>query len=180
MGRCVSEFSETLGLGLEIQDLGCQDRVLVLVLTEFLNQDQSWYWSRLKFYFKTSLGLGLVWNLVSRQVLVLVSRGKKIKTKSIPNRIIMRNQKMDFPPGWLVVKLMIMTFFVNSYMFFSKRKYCHLCNRYFCNISISEWAFPYWNKGNKFANTDSILLSFCWLNIMDEMKTANHKIQYSF
>ena len=30
----------------------------------------------------------------------------------------MRNQKMDFPPGWLVVKLMIMTFFVNSYMFF--------------------------------------------------------------
>ena len=25
---------------------------------------------------------------------------------------------MDFPPGWLVVKLMIMTFFVNSYMFF--------------------------------------------------------------
>ena len=114
----IAEFSETLGLGLEIQDLGCQDRVLVLVLTEFLNQDQSWYWSRLKFYFKTSLGLGLVWNLVSRQVLVLVSRGKKIKTKSIPNRIIMRNQKMDFPPGWLVVKLMIMTFFVNSYMFF--------------------------------------------------------------
>ena len=53
-------FSETLGLGLKIQDLGCQDRVLVLVLTEFLNQDLSWYWSRLKFYFKTSLGLGLV------------------------------------------------------------------------------------------------------------------------
>ena len=114
-------ISKTLGLGLEIQDLGCQDRVLVLVLTEFLNQDQSWYWSRLKFYFKTSLGLGLVWNLVSRQVLVLVSRGKKIKTKSIPNRIIMRNQKMDFLLGWLVVKIMIITFFVNSYMFFQNR-----------------------------------------------------------
>ena len=26
------EFSETLGLGLEIQDLGCQDQVLVSVL----------------------------------------------------------------------------------------------------------------------------------------------------
>ena len=53
------EFSETLGLGLEIQDLGCQDRVLVLVLTEILNQDQSWYWSHLKFCLKTSLGIGL-------------------------------------------------------------------------------------------------------------------------
>ena len=61
-GVCIqiSEFSETLGLGLEIQDFGCQDQVLVSILTEFSNQDQSWYWSRLKFYFKTSLGLGLV------------------------------------------------------------------------------------------------------------------------
>ena len=30
-----SEFSETLGIGLEIQDLGCQDQILVSVLTEF-------------------------------------------------------------------------------------------------------------------------------------------------
>ena len=88
-----TEFSETLGLGLEIQDLGCQDQVLVSVLTEFSNQDQSWYWSCLKFYFKTCLGLGLVWKLVSREVLVLVLKGKKIKTKSIPKRIIKRNRR---------------------------------------------------------------------------------------
>ena len=70
--QCLSlvEFSETFGLGLEIQDLGCQDQVLVLVLTKFSNQDQSWYWSSLKFYFK--ICLGLVWKLVSREGLVLV------------------------------------------------------------------------------------------------------------
>ena len=61
MAQLKTEFSETLGIGLEIQDLGCQDRVLVSVLTEFLNQDQSWYWSRLKFCFKTSFGIGLEW-----------------------------------------------------------------------------------------------------------------------
>ena len=92
--RLVSEFSETFGLRLEFQDLGCQDQVLVSVLTEFSNQDQSWYWSCLKFYFKTSLGLGLIWNLVSREVLVLVSRGEKIKTKSRPCRVRIRNQNM--------------------------------------------------------------------------------------
>ena len=55
-----AEFSETLGLGLKIQDWGCQVQVLVSVLTEFTSQDQSWYWSRLKFCFKTCLGLGLI------------------------------------------------------------------------------------------------------------------------
>ena len=55
-----SEFRETLGLGLEFQYVGCQDQVLVSVLTEFLYQDKSWYGSRLKLCFKTSLGLGLV------------------------------------------------------------------------------------------------------------------------
>ena len=30
-----SEFSETLGLGLDIEDLVCQDQVLILVLIEF-------------------------------------------------------------------------------------------------------------------------------------------------
>ena len=92
----------SIGLGLD--RIFKSRPVLVLVSFEILFQDKSWSWSRLKFSFKTSLGIGL-----ERQ---------KIKTKSIPNRIIMRNQKMDFPPGWLVVKLMIMTFLVNSYMFF--------------------------------------------------------------
>ena len=84
-----SEFSETLGLGLDIQDLVCQDQVLILVLIEFQSQDQSctksmislnlghqqdsWSWSRnsrpglstpcigLDFdrIFKSSFGLGL-------------------------------------------------------------------------------------------------------------------------
>ena len=42
------EISKTLGLGLEIQDLACQDQVLVSVLTEFSNQDYSWSWSRIQ------------------------------------------------------------------------------------------------------------------------------------
>ena len=33
--KCESECSKTLGLGLKIHDFGCQDQVLVLVLTEF-------------------------------------------------------------------------------------------------------------------------------------------------
>ena len=82
-----SEFSETLGLGLEIQDLGCQDRVLVLVLTKFLNQDQSWYWSRLKFSFKTSLGIGL-----ERQ-----KNQDKINTKQGNNE-----ESKNGHPTWLV------------------------------------------------------------------------------
>ena len=76
----------------EIKDLGCQDQLLVSVLTEFSNQDQSWYCCRLKFYFMTSLGL--IWNLVLRIVLVLVSRRGRIKTKSRPNMVRIRNLNM--------------------------------------------------------------------------------------
>ena len=35
-------FSKTLGLGFKIQDLICQEQVLVLILTRFSNQDKSW------------------------------------------------------------------------------------------------------------------------------------------
>ena len=38
-----SMVSETLSLGFKIQDLACQVQVLVSHLTEFSNQDWSWY-----------------------------------------------------------------------------------------------------------------------------------------
>ena len=37
------EFSETLDTGLENQDLGGQEQVLVSVSTQFSIQDMSWY-----------------------------------------------------------------------------------------------------------------------------------------
>ena len=67
-----ADLSKTLDIGIENQDLGSQDQVLVLVLTGFQNQDKSWYWSHLKISVKTSLGIGLDWKKISRLVLVLV------------------------------------------------------------------------------------------------------------
>ena len=50
-------FSKTLGLGLEIQYLVGQNQVLVVVLTEFSNQDKYWSWCK-----KKISGLSELWS----------------------------------------------------------------------------------------------------------------------
>ena len=106
----MAEFIKTLGLGLEIQDLACQDQVLFSVLTEVSDQDQSWYWSRLIFCFNTCLGL--VWKLVSGEVLVLVLNCKKnqdkINTKKDNKK---ESMKMDFTPKLQEIFLFLICYF---------------------------------------------------------------------
>ena len=128
----------SIGLGLD--RIFKSRPVLVLVSFEILFQDKSWSWSRLKFSFKTSLGIGL-----ERQ-----KNQDKINTKQDNNE-----ESKNGLPTWLVGgETYDHDFLCEQLHVFSKRKYCHLCNRYFCSISIRDWAFPYWNKGDKFANTD--------------------------
>ena len=145
--RCLSQFwgrvqqdswswsrNSRLGLsrpsiGLGLDRISKSRPVLALVSFEILFQDKSWSWSCLKFSFKTSLGIGL-----ERQ-----KNQDKINTKQDDNE-----ESKSGLPTWLVgCETYDHDFLCEQLHVFSKRKYCHLCNRYFCSISIRDWAFPY-------------------------------------
>ena len=64
-----TEFSKTLDIDLENQDLGCQDQVLVLVSTKYLNQDMSWSWSQQDWWSRRTRS--------SARLLVLILKIKK-------------------------------------------------------------------------------------------------------
>ena len=94
-------FSKTLGLGFKIQDLICQEQVLVLILTRFSNQDKSWSLSPkqsvvlLKFDLFHNSDLTMLTSIVSKPIKVGVVVIFVFVKKIMPKKILIQKQIMS-------------------------------------------------------------------------------------